>query len=39
MRRLSGDEMAVKVLRGGQIIELRNYFFPDLLVPSAPEEE
>lgn len=34
----SGDEMTVKVLRGGQVIELQNYFFPDLLLPTAPEQ-
>jgi len=32
-----GDEMIVKVLRGGQVIELKNYFFPDLLLPGPPE--
>ena len=31
-----GDEMVVKVLRGGQIVELKNFFFRDLLIPKAP---
>ena len=33
-----GDEIVVKVLRGGEIVTLKNYFFPKQLVPSAPEE-
>jgi serine protease Do len=32
-----GDKITVRVLRGGEIIELNNYFFPDLLLPGAPE--
>ena len=35
----SGDEMTVKVLRGGEIVELKNFFFPDLLLPSTPAEK
>jgi S1-C subfamily serine protease len=31
-----GDEMTVKVLRGGEIVELKNFFFPDLLLPGVP---
>jgi len=34
----SGDEMVVKVLRGGEVVELKNYFFPDILLPSGGEE-
>jgi S1-C subfamily serine protease len=34
----SGDEMVVKVLRAGEIVELKNYFFPDILLPSGGEE-
>jgi serine protease Do len=30
-----GDKITVRVLRGGEIIELNNYFFPDLLLPGA----
>lgn len=33
----SGDEMVLKVLRGGQVIELKKNFYPDLMVPAAPE--
>ena len=32
-----GDEVAVKVLRGGEVIELSNYYFLDLLRPAAPD--
>jgi S1-C subfamily serine protease len=32
------EEIVVKVLRGGEIVELKNFFFSDLLVPSAPGE-
>ena len=32
-----GDEILLRVLRGGQIHELNNYFFEELLVPRAPE--
>ncbi len=32
-----GDKITVRVLRGGEIIELNNYFFPDLLLPGAPK--
>ena len=32
-----GDEIVVEVLRGGKVVELKNYFFPDLLVPKTPE--
>jgi len=31
-----GDKMVLKVLRRGEVVELKNYFFPDLLIPSAP---
>ena len=31
-----GDEMTVTVLRGGEIVELKNFFFPDLLLPKTP---
>ena len=34
----AGDEINVKVLRVGKIVELKNYFFPDVLLPSAPKE-
>ncbi len=34
----SGDEIVVKVLRQGQVVELKNYFFPDVLVPKGPGE-
>jgi len=34
----AGDEINVKVLRAGKIVELKNYFFPDVLLPSEPEE-
>lgn len=30
------DKMTVQVLRGGEVVDLNNYFFQDLLVPSAP---
>jgi S1-C subfamily serine protease len=33
----SGDEMVLKVLRGGQVIELKRNFYPDLMLPAAPE--
>ena len=33
-----GDEMALKVLRGGDIVELKNFFFPDLLIPKLAED-
>ena len=32
-----GDKMTIRVLRAGEIIELNNYFFPDLLLPGAPK--
>ena len=31
-----GDEMVIKVLRGGEILEMRNEYVEDLLIPSAP---
>ena len=34
----SGDELVVKVLRGGEIVELKNYFFPDILMPKTPTD-
>jgi S1-C subfamily serine protease len=30
------EKMTVQVLRGGEVVDLNNYFFKDLLVPSAP---
>jgi S1-C subfamily serine protease len=33
-----GDEIAVKVLRAGKVVELKNYFFPDVLVPAEPKD-
>ena len=33
----SGEEMLLKVLRAGEVVELKNYFFPEILVPQAPE--
>ncbi len=32
----SGDEIVVTVLRGGKVVELKNFFFPDVLIPKAP---
>jgi S1-C subfamily serine protease len=32
-----GDKMTIRVLRAGEIIELNNYFFPDLLLPGAAQ--
>ena len=34
----SGDEITVEVLRAGQVIELKNFFFPDMLIPAEPGE-
>ena len=34
----AGDEITVEVLRAGKIVELKNYFFPDLLLPAAPKD-
>jgi S1-C subfamily serine protease len=33
----SGDEIVVKILRGGEILELKKTFYPDLMLPQAPE--
>ena len=33
-----GDELVLKVLRGGQIVELKNFFFRDLLIPEPATE-
>jgi len=30
-----GDEWSVKVLRAGEIVELKKFYFPDRLVPEA----
>jgi S1-C subfamily serine protease len=32
----AGDEIMVRVLRGGQIVELTKNFYPDLLIPAVP---
>ena len=32
-----GDRMAVTVLRACEILKLNNYYFPDLLLPGAPQ--
>jgi len=32
-----GEEMSIKVLRGGEIIELKNHFSEELLLPPEPE--
>ena len=34
-----GDEMTVKVLRGGEVVELKNFFFDEILVPTPPGEK
>lgn len=34
----AGDEITVKVLRAGKIIELKNNFFPDVLLPAEPKD-
>ncbi|NIV49890.1 MAG: hypothetical protein GWN46_25390, partial [Gammaproteobacteria bacterium] len=34
----SGEEMQVTVLRLGEIVELNNLFFPDLLLPKKPKK-
>jgi S1-C subfamily serine protease len=34
----AGDEISVKVLRAGKIVELKNYFFPDVLLPAGPKD-
>ena len=34
----NGDEMVVRVLRGGQIVDLKANFYPDLLIPAAPTQ-
>jgi S1-C subfamily serine protease len=34
----AGDEITVKVLRAGEIVELKNYFFPDVLLPAEPKD-
>ena len=31
-----GDEILIRVLRGGQIVDLEQIFDPDLLIPAAP---
>jgi S1-C subfamily serine protease len=33
----SGDEMVLKVLRAGRIVELKKNYYPDLMLPAAPE--
>jgi len=38
MRELkSGEELVLKVLRDGEIVELKKNYYPDLLLPPAPE--
>jgi S1-C subfamily serine protease len=32
----NGDEILIRVLRGGQIVDLKQNFDPDLLIPAAP---
>jgi len=32
------DKIVIKVLRGGQVVELSNFFFPDLFVPPPVRE-
>jgi S1-C subfamily serine protease len=32
-----GDDIVLEVLRGGEIIELKKKFYPDLMLPQAPE--
>jgi S1-C subfamily serine protease len=32
-----GDPMTVEVLRGGEIVELKNFYFPDILLPKELE--
>jgi S1-C subfamily serine protease len=34
----AGDEISVKVLRAGKVVELKNYFFPDVLLPAEPKD-
>jgi len=34
----AGDEITVEVLRAGKIVELKNYYFPDILVPEEPKD-
>jgi len=35
----AGDELTATVLRGGRIVGLSKHFFPDLLLPAAPDAE
>ncbi len=32
----NGEEILIRILRGGQIIDLKKNFYPDLLIPAAP---
>ena len=32
----NGDEIMIRVLRAGQIVDLKENFYPDLLIPAAP---
>jgi len=34
----AGDEITLAVLRGGQVLQLKNFYSPDLLLPQAPGE-
>ena len=34
----NGDEIVIRVLRGGQLVDLKKNFYADLLIPAAPTQ-